>query len=395
MSLCPVCGSENSIDVFKENGRPRYALQRHTSRQSALQCDKENVHFVFCVDCQFTYNKNFDPSVMDYQEDIESSRKYSEYFNNYIISVCKQVNDVFSVRKKTIVEIGCGDGQFLIELRKLFKYEGYGFDPSLIRSNRVPHYKDLKFVPDNYNSDYLNKKPDLIVLRHILEHIADPNDFLTPIICNQEVHPSGIYVEVPDWEWIVDNDQVMMFSNDHCSYYSKNSLELALSLCGFKCEQLSVTFEDEYLQYFGKEISLNDTPESLKYNRGLHLKGYSGTDLNSKTKSFIRRIPKVLERFKSYFSGTSNDAVLYGAGGKGTILLSTLGISYEQLPFVVDSNPNKHNTYIPVTGQQIIPPDHLKIIRPRYVLITNPSYYIEIASQLDSLGVKAQIITIK
>ena len=65
------------------------------------------------------------------------------------------------------------------------------------------------------------------------------------------------------------------------------------------------------------------------------------------------------------------------------------------MPFIVDSNPNKHNTYIPMTGQQIISPDRLKSVKPRYVLITNSSYYEEIASQLDSLGVKAEIITIK
>ncbi|GAH10904.1 unnamed protein product, partial [marine sediment metagenome] len=64
---------------------------------------------------------------MDYKEDIETSRKCSEYFNNYIISVCKQVNEIFSISNKRIVEIGCGDGQFLIELRKLFVYEGWGF----------------------------------------------------------------------------------------------------------------------------------------------------------------------------------------------------------------------------------------------------------------------------
>ena len=78
MSLCPVCGSENNIDVFRNEGQPRYALQRHTSRQSAIQCKKENVHFVFCDNCQFAYNKSFNLSVMDYQEDIETSRKCSE-----------------------------------------------------------------------------------------------------------------------------------------------------------------------------------------------------------------------------------------------------------------------------------------------------------------------------
>ena len=395
MSLCPVCGSENNIDVFRKKGQPRYALQRHTNRQSALQCKKENVHFIFCANCQFAYNQNFDPSVMDYQEDIETSRKCSEYFNNYIISVCRQVNEVFSVRGKKIVEIGCGDGQFLIELRKLFVYEGWGFDPSLLRINKIPRYKDIRFLPDYYNSDYLNRKPDLIVLRHILEHITDPKEFLTPIVQKEQAHPLGIYVEVPSWEWIVDNDQVIMFSNDHCSYYSKNSLDLALSICGFKCEKICVTFEDEYLQYFGKKNSLNDTLELQKKYGAEQLNEYTGADLNSKTKAFINRIPKVLDRFKSFFNETSNDAVLWGAGGKGTILLPTLGISYKQMPFVVDSNPNKHNTYIPVTGQKVIPPDNLKFIRPRYVLITNSSYYREIESQLDSLEVKAQIIIIK
>ena len=99
MNFCPVCGSENNIDVFKESERPKYALQRHTSRQSALQCEKETVCFVYCVDCQFAYNKIFHPSIMDYKEEIETSRSCSEFFNNYIISVCKQVDEVFSVNR--------------------------------------------------------------------------------------------------------------------------------------------------------------------------------------------------------------------------------------------------------------------------------------------------------
>jgi len=395
MSICPVCGSENNIDIFKIDGQPRYALQRHTSRESALECKKEDVHFVFCVNCQFTYNQKFDADVMDYQEDIDTSRRYSEYFNNYIVSVCKDVDEVFSVAGKRVVEIGCGDGQFLIELRKLFICEAWGFDPSLIRSDKVPHFKDIRFLPDYYNSDYLNKNPDLIVLRHILEHIANPKEFLTSIIPNRENHPVGIYVEIPSWEWIVDNDQVMMFSNDHCSYYSENSLKLVLGLCGFKCEKVSTTFENEYLQYFGSKDPVDHAYESRKNDREDHVNEYPGADLTNRTKAFIERMGKIIGRFKLYFSEISSDAVLWGAGGKGTVLLPTLGISYKQMPFVVDSNPNKHDTYIPVTGQQIIAPGQLKSLKPRYVLITNPSYYKEIASQLDSLGVCAQIITIK
>lgn len=395
MSICPVCGCENNIDVFRAEGRPRYALQRHTCREAAIECEKENVHFVFCGDCQFTYNKIFRPWVMDYRQDIDASRVYSGYFNDYIKSVCEQINEVYPVGGKVIVEIGCGDGQFLIELRKLFAFEGWGFDPSLVRSKRLPTYKDLRFISDYYKRDYLKKKPQLFVLRHILEHIADAREFLGAIIQGEKLEPSSIYVEVPDWEWIVDNDQVMMFSNDHCSYYSKNSLELLLSLSGFKCQKMSVTFADEYLQYFGREVSNYEVHESIQCSRDRDLGSSSNKNLTEKTKLFIGRIPEVLERFRSYFSETGNEAVLWGASGKGTILLATLGIHYDQMPFVVDSNPNKRNTYVPVTGQRVIAPEELKVIQPRYVLITNPSYYAEIASKLDSLGLKAQIIGLK
>ena len=300
MNFCPVCGSENSIEVFKESERPKYALQIHTSRQSALQCEKVTVCFVYCLDCQFAYNKNFHPMVMDYKEEIETSRSCSEYFNNYIISVCKQVNEVFSVKDNIIVEIGCGDGQFLIELRKLFSYKGWGFDPSLVKSDKLPSYKDLTFVPDYYKDDCLDKKPDLIVLRHILEHISNAKQFLNTVISDKKGYSPSIYVEVPAWEWIVDNDQIMMFSNDHCSYYSKNSLELALTLCGFKCEKTCLTFADEYLQYFGKKNSLVDTSKISKSDQ-VESSEHFGTDLNSRTKSFIKRMPKVLDRFESYF----------------------------------------------------------------------------------------------
>ncbi|MDA1095656.1 MAG: class I SAM-dependent methyltransferase [Chloroflexi bacterium] len=340
--------------------------------------------FVSCVDCQFTFNRIFRP--MDYREDIETSRRHSEFFNNYLISVCRQVDEVCSIRGKVVVEVGCGDGHFLTELRKLFEFEGWGFDPSFVKTDTVPHFKDLRFIADNYPSDALNKAPDLIAFRHVVEHIASLKHFLAPMIADPERRPSWIYIEVPDWEWIIDNDQIMMFSNDHCSYYSRPSMDLAMRACGFAAEKMSVTFADEYLQYFGKSVDSS-------IDRSEHRQ--RGADLTKKTKAFIARIPTVLERFRSYFSETSGQAVLWGAAGKGTILLPTLGVSHKQLPFVVDSNPNRQGTYIPVTGQEVIPPNRLKTLQPRYVLITNPSYQGEIAAQLDALGVEAQIMNVE
>lgn len=220
-----------------------------------------------------------------------------------------------------------------------------------------------------------------------MEHIASAKTFLPPIVDGPHGLPSWIYVEVPDWGWIVENDQIMMFSNDHCSYYSKKSLERAMASCGFHVDRIQVTFDREYLQYFGRGDS-----------QGSASAAGSSTDgdcMLERTKDFAARIPRVLERFKGYFTLGSGQSVLWGAGGKGTVLLSTLGVGHEDLPFVVDSNPNRHHTFVPVTGQEVIAPEALREIRPRFVLITNPGYRREIAGQLAALGVDAEIVQLQ
>jgi hypothetical protein len=390
-----MCKSEDTIAVFKKSGQPRYSLERHFSRESALNAKRENVDFYFCLGCQFLFNKIFNHSLMNYLVDFECSRKFSDYFNNYLLSVCQDINEVFSVEGKTVVEIGCGDGHFLMKLRDLFKFEGWGFEPSLIQSKKELSYKDLKFIGGYYGRDYLNKRPDLLILRHILEHLGNLVGFFEEVVMRQGVSPLAIYVEVPAMEWVVGNDQVVAFSNDHCNYFSKNSLELLFESFGYLRKRLSFSFKNEYLQYFGANSKLNKTIQCPNEDGNSRDNCAYRENLISQAVSFAKRIPDILERLRTYFFIAPQDTVLWGAGGKGTLLLNTLDITYEQFPFVVDSNPNRHNTYIPVTGQQVISPNHLKNIQPEYVLITNPSYYDEIALQLVQLGVKAKIKIVK
>ena len=391
---CPVCNQKETIPIFKKRGLPKYVLEIHTSRENALNAKRGDVDFYFCLGCQFAFNNAFDPSLMDYLVDYESSRTHSEYFNEYLYSVCRDINDVFPVTDKTVVEIGCGDGHLLIKLRELFEFEGWGFEPSLSRTQTKLMHKDLKFVEDYYNSDILKKQPDLIILRHILEHQGEVHDFIENILAKQNVTPYDIYIEVPAWEWIVDHDQIYAFSYEHCSYFSKNSLSLALELHGCKCKRLSSAFEDEYFQYFGTKSTSNEFNQDLRTETSAKNNHEYQESVISRTHAFIDRIPTISERLRTYFEEFKN-TVLWGAAGKGAMLLNVLDITYQQVPYIVDSNPRRHNTYIPVTGQQVVGPELLKKIKPQYILLTNPSYIKEVKSQLHHLGVKAKINVVK
>jgi len=390
-ALCPVCCIDKTIPVFNKNNMPRYSCERYFTRESALNAPKEKVDFHFCVNCQFMFNRAFNSSEMDYLINYEVSRSYSEYFSNYLLSVCREINETFPLANKTVVEVGCGDGQFLMHLGELFKFKGWGFEPSLSKSHRQFSHKDLGFIGDYYNREYLTTDPDLIILRHVLEHQGDPFSFLDSIIGGRCSSSCAVYVEVPALEWIVDNEQVNAFSHDHCSYFSRSSLDLVHRRLGYVCKQMSFTFEDEYLQYFGTRSA---PYESSRYTLPPNGSGSSKPDSDSgadRTIAFSKRIPTILEGLKEIFSEDNGKTILWGAGGKGITLLNILDITYKQLPFVVDINPERNNTYIPVSGQQIISPQRLQAIQPQTVIITNASYSNEIAVQLQRLGVQAKI----
>lgn len=316
--ICPVCSERvESAPIFCKSGMPCYVLERHYTRESALAARTGNVDFRFCGNCGFVFNAAFSPALMDYVVDYESSRTHSPYFEHYLEKVCKELSNVCSVAGKTVAEIGCGDGHFLMKLRELVEFEGWGFEPSLNRVNNKPAYKDLTFVADYYDWNILGKKPDLIILRHILEHQSHMHDFLNGILGGVKNAPHQIYIEIPAWEWIVAHDQVYAFSYEHCSYYTKNSLQRIMTEYGYTPRKIAFSFKDEYIQYFGgKDTQVVDNNRCLDQDAMI-----------SVTRAFIERIPIILARLQTLFANAS-DTVLWGAAGKGTTLLNILDIDY-------------------------------------------------------------------
>jgi hypothetical protein len=83
--------------------------------------------------------------------------------------------------------------------------------------------------------------------------------------------------------------------------------------------------------------------------------------------------------------------VLWGAGSRGVQFL-TFADPDRRLAAVVDVNPRKWGRYLPVTAHRVAAPEILADLRPTAVIITNPSYRIEIAAQLERLGVRAELL---
>jgi hypothetical protein len=62
----------------------------------------------------------------------------------------------------------------------------------------------------------------------------------------------------------------------------------------------------------------------------------------------------------------------------------------EEIPYVVDINPNKWGMYVAGSGQKIVPPEFLTEFRPDTVIIVNPIYKDEIARAVHALGLDVE-----
>ena len=65
---------------------------------------------------------------MQYQEDYESTQAVSPTFNRFHDRLAHDLIERFDLHGKKIVELGCGQGEFITMLAEYGDNRGYGFD---------------------------------------------------------------------------------------------------------------------------------------------------------------------------------------------------------------------------------------------------------------------------
>ena len=112
--------------------------------------------------------------VFDYGTKNSKKARINGWFNTY---------QKFKLNNKlTVLDIGCGNGNFLIALKKMKFKKLFGFDADSKILNEIKD-KNIKTFVSNFNNFFLNKtisnlKFDYIFLHDVLEHSYDPSKLL-------------------------------------------------------------------------------------------------------------------------------------------------------------------------------------------------------------------------
>src|SRR6266850_2309832 len=129
---CPVC-ARATLEPFFEGGEvPVYCNVLWPTRAAALSCPKGNIHLAFCRGCGFIANLAFDPQYLAYDQSYENSLHFSPQFQEYAQTLADHLISRYELKGKSVVEIGCGKGEFLALLCSLGHNRGVGFDPTYV-----------------------------------------------------------------------------------------------------------------------------------------------------------------------------------------------------------------------------------------------------------------------
>ncbi len=387
MRTCPVSGSDQVVTIMDIPSVPVHCNLLWSTREGALGAPRGSIKLGFSPESGHVWNMVFDPALMEYTQQYENSLHFSPRFQSYAEALAQRLIDQYAIRKKDIVEIGSGKGEFLKLLCELGDNRGFGYDPSYIpEPDEQQADSRITFVQDMYTERYTDQSADLICCRHVLEHIQVPADMLRSVRkAIGERLDTIVFFEVPNALFMLRDLSVWDFIYEHCSYFSAGSLAYAFRSCGFEVLESNEEFGGQFLSITARPTRADSLPpqpwEGIEQMKA---------DVEALASHYRERVATWQQRLADY-AQHGRKVVIWGAGSKGVTFLNTLP-TRDRIEYVVDINPRKQDMHVAGSGQRIVPPEFLREYQPDVVILMNSIYTDEIRQTLTDLGVQAELL---
>ncbi|MEO8167722.1 MAG: class I SAM-dependent methyltransferase [bacterium] len=387
---CPNCGSKGMLIFYRAENVPVHSVLLMPTREAALSYPRGRIELGFCDSCGFISNTAFDSTLHEYSARYEATQGFSPTFNKFHHALAQRLIDTYNLHDKDIIEIGCDKGDFLLMLCEMGNNRGIGVDPAYVPDRIESTARDrVQFIADLYSEKYSHLKGDFIACKMTLEHIHPTLEFVSMVRRSiGEKMDATIFFQIPNATYVLRDLAFWDIYYEHCSYFSKGSLARLFRKSGFDVLGLATEYDDQYLTIEAKPSNGSRT-ELLPEENDMD-------SLRSLVQHFIAHYPermKVWSDLMKRIVDGGKKATIWGAGSKGVAFLTKLNVTTDIMPYAVDINPYKRGTFMAGTGQEIVTPDFLTTYQPDIVIAMNPIYKNEIQNDLNTLGVKAELVT--
>ena len=264
--------------------------------------------------------------------------------------------DKYNLKGKSILEVGCGRGEYLSILKQTEVSLAHGIEYSKesVSSCINSELSVTKGFFGDENFVLPKQKYDGFICLNFMEHWPNPNKVLAHLKKNLSEDAIGI-IEVPNFDMILKQGLYSEFISDHLFYFTKDTLTFMLNYNGFEVIECSVIWHDYILSAVVRKRKRIDL--SLLKSRKLNVE----TELNS----FIDKFEK-------------KEVAIWGAGHQSLAVMSLAKLE-NKIRYVVDSAPFKQGKYTPATHFPIVAPIELVNNPVKAVIIIAASYSNEVA----------------
>jgi SAM-dependent methyltransferase len=328
-------------ELYCQSTFPIFQNLTYETVEQAKACITGDIQLVEDLQTGLVFNASFSAEVMQYDANYQNEQALSPRFQQHLVQVAEIVER--GMGRNSIVEVGCGKGYFLEFLTEK-GFDITGFDPTYEGSNP-------KIIKSYFDSEARIQSSGL-VLRHVLEHIEKPIDFLMKL-SSGNARNGRVYIEVPCFDWICQKKAWFDIFYEHVNYFRLSDFQ---RMFGSIVDSGHV-FGGQYIYVVAE---LNSLQQPM-------------IDLEDRV-DFPEDFSSGINRHNSAYSA------VWGGASKGVIFSLLKARAGQPVDMVIDINPAKQGRYLPVTGLKVrAPADALETLPDdATIYVMNPNYIDEI-----------------
>ena len=392
ITTCRLCFSDDLQDVLDLGSQPPANNLRANLSELEQVAPLKLVHCGKCSVVQLT--TTLEPAYLFSQYvwvtgTSATARGYSEVY-------CKEVLSRSKIQAPFVLEIASNDGTFL----RKFKERGceiLGVDPAkniaIKASNTgIPTFAEFFDVTIVKKILTEHRKPDIVMARNVIPHVKDIHSIVEGM--SEIVNDEGIVViEFHYAKTIVEELHYDSVYHEHLFYFSIQSLSTLFVRYGLHPFDVfaSPISGGSLVLFFSKRkkdqtIALRGLIEVEQKSSLNELSAWQ--QFGAKSRQHADNLKDIVKKYSN-----SRELIAYGASARSSTLMNFVGISSDEIGYVIDRSPLKHNLYTPGTNIHIVSYEEgIKRLGNNDILLLAWNFEEEIVKDLRAIGFDGDII---